>query len=52
LTKRSEEVMAKGKGIMQTFWCDPFSPNFHSDGSAPSASMASSETSSENEFEI
>jgi len=51
LTERSEEVMAKGKGLMHTFWCDPSSPNFHSDGSTPSASMANSETSSENEFD-
>jgi aminopeptidase-like protein len=43
--------MAKGKGLMQTYWCDPSSPNFNSDGSALSTTMASSETSSENEFE-
>jgi hypothetical protein len=25
LTARSEQVMAKGKGLMQTYWCDPSS---------------------------
>ena len=52
LSERPEEVMAKGKGLLRTYWCDPSTPNFISDGRATSSTMTSSETSSDNEFEI
>jgi hypothetical protein len=42
LTLREEKIMAKGKGWMQTYWCDPrivttaHSSNGESDGMTPS----------------
>jgi hypothetical protein len=52
LTTRSEEVMAKGKGMMQTYWCDPLSAGTDSDRKERHSSNASSETGSEFFFEI
>jgi hypothetical protein len=52
LTARSEEVMAKGKGLMQTYWCDPLSVRTDSDRKSRNSSIASSETGSEICYEI
>jgi hypothetical protein len=52
LTARSEEVMAKGKGLMQTYWCDPLSVRTDSDRKSRNSSIASSEAGSEICYEI
>jgi hypothetical protein len=52
LTARSEQVMAKGKGLMQTYWCDPSSISTDVDGKGRLSTIASSESGSEMCYEI
>jgi hypothetical protein len=52
LTARSEQVMAKGKGSMQTYWCDPSSVSTDSDKIGQPSTVASSVTGNEICYEI
>jgi hypothetical protein len=52
LTARSEQVMAKGKGLMQTYWCDPSSISTDVDEKGRLSTIASSESGSEMCYEI
>jgi hypothetical protein len=52
LTMRSDQVMAKGKGLMQTYWCDPLLVRTDSDRKSRHSSIASSEKGSDICWEI